>query len=85
MAHVERLEEIAAVKPSFTVITVVLGVFHCHLQTRETGSEHYTGSFTLVLWDLPVANQSKTALADLFNRCEWNRRISQCQQSRSNG
>ena len=85
MAHVERLEEISAVKPSFSVIAVALGVLHCHLQPRETGGEHNTRSLPLMLWNLPIANQSKTAFANLFNRRERDRSISQCQQSRSNG
>ncbi len=68
MAHIERLEEIAAVKAAFTVVTVALGVLGGHLQAWETRRKHDAGSLPLNLWNLPVPNEAQSTFADLFHR-----------------
>ena len=85
MAHVEGLEQIATVKAALTVIAVALGVFEPHLQTREARRKDDTCSLALNLGHLPISNQAKSTLANLFNGRQWYSSISQSQQTCSHG
>ena len=79
------MEEVAAVKATFTIIAVVLGVFGGHLKTWETGGKDDARALTLDLRDLPVSNQTQPALPDLFHRREWNTSVSQSQKTCCHG
>ena len=85
MAHVEGLEEVSAVKTTLAIIAVVLGVLRSHLKARETRREDDARPFSLNLRHLPVANQTQSTFADLFNGREGNACVAKGEQTRSDG
>ena len=81
MTHGERLEQVATIEPTFTIVAVRFSVHQGLLETWETRSKDDSCSIPGVLRHLPVSNQTQPALSDLFNRSEWDGSISQCKES----
>ena len=83
MTHSKSLEQITTIKPAFTIVTVVFGMFQRHLEAWETRCKHNPGPVACVLWHLPVANKTKPSFADLFNRRQWDCCVSKSEKTSS--